>query len=193
MRLTIILLCLICAGWATGLLVFIGVLPTASDEPPAPAEGVVVFTGAGARITAGLELLNSGAGARLLISGVNPEITRERIKNLWPGEASLFECCVDLGHQARSTEGNAAEVRAWADAHGFKHLILVTSDYHMPRALLETRANLAGVEISAYPVASGLLDEKGRPASADAWRMFAIEYSKFLTVCIKTLFAPRSH
>ncbi|HXI86646.1 MAG TPA: YdcF family protein, partial [Parvularculaceae bacterium] len=91
-----------------------------------------------------------------------------------------------LGVEARSTEGNAREVRDWARAHGFKSLILVTSDYHMPRALLETRAQLPEVKVIAYPVESGYLDSRNRPSGWAAWRQFAVEYSKFLAVRVKT-------
>lgn len=193
MRQAVVALIFVCVAWAAGLLVFVSGLPAPSASAPEPADGIVVFTGAGARITAGMELLNNGAGSRLLISGVNPEITRELIQNMWPGEPALFECCVDLGLEARSTEGNAEEVRDWAKAHGFRRLILVTSDYHMPRALLETRSSLSDVEIVAYSVASGLLDEKSRPSSLGAWRKLAVEYSKFLAVRVKTVFLPHGH
>ncbi len=190
MRLVIMVLAGVGLLWASGLVVFILVLPQPSSGVAVPADGVVVFTGAGARITAGMDLLNKGAGSRLLISGVNPEITRSSIQAMWTGETDLFECCVDLGLEARSTEGNAAEVRDWANTHGFTRLILVTSDYHMPRALLETRTNLADIEIAAYPVPSGLLNANRQPTSISALRKLAVEYSKYVAVCVKTFVAP---
>lgn len=192
MRRGILVLSGIVLVWAIGLIVFIRTLPQPIGEAPAPADGVVVFTGAGTRITAGMDLLSSGAGARLLISGVNPEINRASIEAMWTGEAALFECCVDLGLEARSTEGNAYEVRDWALTYGFSRLILVTSDYHMPRALRETRTSLANVEIAPYPVASGLRSAQGRPTSLTAARKLAVEYTKFLAVCVKTFVTPRS-
>ena len=174
-------------AWAAGLLVFLTVLPERQAER-AQADGIVVYTGVGgARIATAMELLGHGAGKRLLISGVNPEISREEVAKLWPGEADGFDCCVDLGHQARSTVGNAIEVRDWARRHGFRRIILVTSEYHMPRALLETRAQIPEAEILAYPVESGYLDAEGRPASIGALRPLAVEYTKFLAVRVKTL------
>lgn len=176
--------------WAIGLFLFIRAVPQASDAPVAKADGAVVYTGAGgARVTTGMTVLARGDVKRLLISGVNPGTSRAQLAEMWPGESDAFECCVDLGLEAQTTEGNAREVRDWTRAHGFTSLILVTSDYHMRRALLETRTQLPEAEIVAYPVESGYFDANGRPASAEAWRQLAFEYSKFLAVRAKTLIA----
>lgn len=151
------------------------------------ADAVVVYTGiGGGRIDAAMSLLGEGAGARLLISGVNPEISREELQRLWPGEPAAFECCVDLGREARSTVGNAREARAWAISNGFSSLILVTSDYHMPRALVETRDQLNEIDVTPYRVQSGYLNERGEPANSEAWKKLAIEYSKFLAALVKS-------
>jgi uncharacterized SAM-binding protein YcdF (DUF218 family) len=174
-------------AWAVGLLVFLGGLPAGAPQTGVRAEGVVVYTGVGGqRVSTGMSLLGEGAADRLLISGVNPRIQREELERLWRGAPEAFDCCVDLGREALSTQGNALEVREWALTHGFKSLILVTSDYHMPRALLETHDQLPDVEIIAYPVQSGYLDANGRPADVKAWRLLAVEYSKYLLVRVKT-------
>lgn len=174
--------------WAMGFFMFIRSLPESEAAVAAKADGAVVYTGlGGARVTTGMSVLARGDVKRLLISGVNKGTSRSQLAQLWPGEADAFECCVDLGLEAQSTEGNAREVRDWARAHGFTSLILVTSDYHMPRALLETRAQLPEATIIAYPVESGFLDAKGGPATGDAWRQLAFEYSKFLAVRVRTL------
>jgi uncharacterized SAM-binding protein YcdF (DUF218 family) len=174
-------------AWVAGLAVFLAALP---KQPPAPAhaDGIVVYTGVGgARIATAMSLLGDGAGRRLLISGVNPQISRDEVAKLWPGEPSAFDCCVDLGLEARSTTGNAIEVREWARRNDFRSIILVTSDYHMPRALLETRAQIPDAEIVPYPVGSGLVGEGGLPSSIAACRPLAVEYTKYLAVRVKTL------
>lgn len=175
-------------AWAVGLLVFIRELPAPASGAGAKADGVVVYTGiGGARVATGMSLMQSGAGARLLISGVNPNTTREEVAKQWEGDLDGFDCCVDLGLEAQSTAGNAHEVRDWANSHGFRSLILVTSDYHMPRALLETRTQLPEAEIIAHPVESGYLDASGKPKNLGAWRQLAYEYTKFLAVRVRTL------
>lgn len=178
--------------WVAGLAIFLASLPRAGSVPAARADGIVVYTGIGGeRIATAMALLGEGAGTRLLISGVNPDITREELVKLWPGDAAAFECCIDLGHEARSTVGNAKEVRDWAAKNGFLSIILVTSDYHMPRALLETRAQMPGTKIVAHPVESGYLDADGKPSGRKAVKPLAIEYSKYLAVRVRTLLPAR--
>ncbi len=176
----------IALGWGAGLAVFVSGLPKPLDTPPAAADGVVVFTGGGDRVETAMALLSQGAGKRLLISGVNPSVRRPELAAMWPGDPELFECCVDLGLEAQTTEGNASELDNWARSHGYRSLILVTSEYHMPRALIETRDRLHDIEITPYPVASGHLGAGGKPSTLADWRRVSGEYSKYLFARAKT-------
>ncbi|MDZ7629105.1 MAG: YdcF family protein [Parvularculaceae bacterium] len=174
-------------AWVAGLFVFIAELPEPAGGAP-KADGVVVFTGRnGERVTAAMTLLSDGAAKRLLISGVNPSVTRPDLAKLWPGDLALFDCCVDLGLQAQTTTGNATELDAWARTHGFSSLILVTSEFHMPRALVEAEDRLPEVTIMPYAVASGLIGPEGRPSTFEDWRRVGGEYSKFLYARAKTM------
>ncbi len=174
-------------AWTAGLFVFVAELPAPARARPPAADGVVVFTGGGERVAAAMALLNDGAAERLLISGVNPTVTRPDLAELWPGEPARFECCVDLGLQAQTTTGNATEMDAWTRANGFSSLILVTSEFHMPRALVEAQERLPDVAITPFAVASGLIGPEGRPASLDDWRRVGAEYTKFLYARVKTM------
>lgn len=175
-------------AWAIGFWFFLREMAHAPLSPPGlKADAVVVYTGlGGSRISAAMNLLGEGAGERLLISGVNRNIKRQELAELWPGEPAGFECCVDLGWEAQTTVGNAREVRDWAKSHDFDSLILVTSDYHMPRALLETRSELPEVAVEAYRVDSGYLQGNGLPADQAAAKQLAVEYSKFLAAVVKS-------
>ncbi len=177
-------------AWALGFVLFVVRLPAPSIDKPRLADGVVVYTGGGgARISAAMAIFANGAGERLLISGVHPDTTRERLSELWTGETERFNCCVDLGRQALTTKGNAGELTEWAQANNYKKIVLVTSDYHMPRAVVATRAKMKDAELTPFVVASGYLDENKRPASAQAVSKLAGEYSKFLLAYTNALFA----
>jgi uncharacterized SAM-binding protein YcdF (DUF218 family) len=183
-------LLLLALAWAAGLALFIGKLPrTPARDTLSLADAVVVYTGDNARVSTAMALLSDGAGARLLISGVNPTTTKPQLAELWTGDPALFDCCVDLGPLARTTDGNARELEAWATKYGFRSLILVTSDYHMPRALVETRDELPAVKVTPYAVASDLLDPRGLPASRTDWKRISEEYTKYLAARVKTLFS----
>ncbi len=117
------------------------------------ADGIVVLTGgSGLRIAAGMDLLATGIGERLLISGVNPDVTLDQLAASAGGDPGLYECCVDIGYQATTTLENAEEVSAWAETNGYDRLVLVTSNYHMPRARFLLSRDAEGVEFIAYPV-----------------------------------------
>ncbi|MEO0981907.1 MAG: YdcF family protein [Pseudomonadota bacterium] len=125
-----------------------------AERPDRPsADAVVSLTGGSTlRIRTGVELVAAGAGERLLVSGVNPQTTMDDIRADIKGEASVYECCVDLGWEARTTIGNATEASAWAEKNGYGSLIIVTSDYHMPRSLIELQRAMPDIRLSPYPV-----------------------------------------
>jgi uncharacterized SAM-binding protein YcdF (DUF218 family) len=154
---------------------------TANDS----ADGVVVLTGGPDRIADAMDLLASGRGKRLLITGVNPATRLEELAHLMPRYAAMFNCCVDLDRSATNTIGNAVESRRWARARGFNSLIIVTSDYHMPRAMAELRHQLPGVRLIAYPVVTDRT--RGEPwwYHAVTARTLAIEYVKFVAALVR--------
>ncbi len=174
--------------WAGGLVLFIAALPKPAEQAPDKVEGVAVYTGGGGtRISTAMAIFADGAGERLLISGVHPDTSAARLSDFWVGPKDQFDCCVDLGREALSTEGNAGELNAWATSHRFNNIILVTSDYHMPRALAVTRARMPNATIIPYAVGSGYLNDQGRPASLQAGLKLAGEYTKFLLARVKAL------
>ncbi|HEY5290101.1 MAG TPA: YdcF family protein, partial [Caulobacteraceae bacterium] len=114
--------------WAAGLMEFADriVRLTPPDEP-APADGVIALTGGSdLRLQAAADLLEGGKGKRLLLSGVNRRATRGDLWNVTGAAKPLFDCCVDLGLTAADTLGNARESAQWANAMGYRKLILVT-------------------------------------------------------------------
>ncbi len=170
--------------WVVGLLTFAGRVDAlvTPDRPPA-ADGVVSLTGSSnARLREGMQLLEDGRARRLLISGVNREATRAEVRRVARGDPRLWRCCVDLGFEAESTLGNAQETARWARRYGFRRLLVVTADYHMPRSLLELRAALPGVELIAYPVVTPDLRAESWWRDGGSARRMVVEYLKYLAV-----------
>src|SRR6202167_260424 len=124
-------------AFVLGFFVFLWLLLAEEVELDRNADGIVVLTGGTSRITDSLELLAAGRGKRLLITGVNPGTTTGEIARHVVDYDRLLACCVDLDYSALNTLGNAVQTRRWALDHGFHSLIVVTSSYHMPRALAE--------------------------------------------------------
>ncbi len=146
-----------------------------------PGVAVVALTGGSDRIEDALDLLEKGYAGRLLITGVNPSLTRADVARLAPRLARLIECCVDLGYEARNTIGNALEARQWLAAHDLRGpVIVVTSNYHMPRALAELAHELPGVELIPFPVVSERLRNGAWWNDLGVARLWAGEYVKYL-------------
>jgi len=166
---------------AVGFLSFVSQI---EQHPPARvehAQGMIVLTGGADRVSDAIELFSRGYADRLLITGVNQAITKAEIARLNPRSRELIECCVDLGYAAVNTIGNAREARIWAEQSGISHsLIVVTSNYHMPRAMAELRHELPGYELRAYPVVTFRMRDASWWRSMSAARVLGTEYLKYI-------------
>lgn len=173
--------------WLVGLFAFAERVRSLAPAPePERADAIVALTGPSAeRVNAAIRLLEQDKGERVLISGVNPEVRRQELRELTPGSNRLFNCCVDLGFEAETTTGNAAEIAAWARSKGYDSLIVVTSDYHMPRSLMEIRSAAPGVELTPYAVETPSLDNSRWWRAAVTARRMTLEYMKYLAVMVR--------
>lgn len=164
-----------------GFLIFYQHVATMRPPENPKADAIVVLTGGYQRVDQGVLLLANGSGRRLLISGVNPATTGNQIRLLTRSPSDLFSCCVDIGHDALDTAGNARETARWIKAHDFRTVLLVTNNYHMPRSLAEIRRADDHSVFIAYPVEAGLSlgDLAANPLLI---RTLASEYVKFLLV-----------
>jgi uncharacterized SAM-binding protein YcdF (DUF218 family) len=145
------------------------------------ADGIVALTGGAARIDGALQLLAEGRAGRLLISGVNPSVTPDILaKTVASDGKNAMGCCVDLGHDARDTIGNAAETRSWATDKGYASLIVVTSDYHMARSMAELETVMPATRLIAYPVSNPELHLARWWSDPDAFGLLMREYVKYL-------------
>jgi uncharacterized SAM-binding protein YcdF (DUF218 family) len=173
------------AALIAGFFVYVNEIPSAQTRTTRSADGIVVLTGAAQRMTDAIELLANKRGQRLLVSGVNPAITNDELKKQIPDFARLSECCIDLGHEAQNTFGNAVETAAWAKKHGFKTLLVVTSAWHMPRALVELERETDGIELIPYPVVTERMREQNWWTSPQVARLLVFEYLKYLAAVVR--------
>jgi len=177
----------LCAlGFAGGYVWF--ALSLAREEPKldVKAEGVVVFTGGSDRVLEAAELLARGQARRLLITGVNRATHSSDLARRLPVSRELFNCCVDLGYQALDTVGNARETRQWAEVHNItRSLIVVTSNYHMPRAMVELSAALPELKLYPYPVVSEHVNLADWASDPGVIRLIGGEYVKFLGALLR--------
>lgn len=170
--------------WVVGLVAFAQRIErlTPATEPPV-ADAVVALTGASdLRLEAAVRLLERGKGRRLLLSGVNKDASRADVQAVTGAVKPIYDCCVDLGYTAADTVGNAGEIAEWAAGKGYDDLIVVTSDYHMPRAMLLIRSAMPHAKLTPYPVVTGLVDARHWWRRSGDARRLAIEYCKYLAI-----------
>lgn len=154
------------------------------------ADGIVALTGGAFRITDAVDLLAAGRGHRLLITGVNPATNAHELARRVPAYERLFACCIDLDHSAVNTIGNAIEARRWSNDHGFRSLLVVTSNYHMPRALAELAHQLPAAELIPYPVVNEKRPVQGWWQSTGTARLLVSEYVKYILAIVRMQIEP---
>lgn len=180
-----------------GLAMFIGgfglfassVSNLATPKEQDKADAIIVLTGGQARLDAALDLLKSGKGERLLISGVNPATGRRALQHATGGDNKLFSCCVDFDYNALDTIGNAEESAKWVRDHKYDSVILVTNNYHMPRSLLEIGRRV-DADIRPYPVVNTRLSAGRWLMEPEALRVLFTEYTKYLAAIARGLMPP---
>jgi uncharacterized SAM-binding protein YcdF (DUF218 family) len=120
-------------------------------------EAIVVLTGDKGRIPKALELLRERGSPLLIISGVGKGATLVDVINNQGGAAGNIRELwnrIELEAKSQSTIENVYESGKILLEKKNKRVILVTSDYHMPRSLGIFRRVLPQQEIFPYPIKS---------------------------------------
>ncbi len=163
-------------GW------FLWIVPNEEAPIGRAADGIVVLTGGASRTADGMELLAAGKGKRLLISGAHRTTNQAELVRLLPEHEKIITCCVDVDRAALNTVGNATGTRQWVKERGFNSLIVVTSNYHMPRAMAELANQLPDVDLIPFPVISAKSAGWTQAASA---RLLVSEYVKYIVAVLR--------
>jgi uncharacterized SAM-binding protein YcdF (DUF218 family) len=172
-------------GAGVGFIAFLSQLRGAEIRPARNADGIVVLTGGSSRVSDAMELLAGGYGKRLLISGVHPTNAASDISRSLPDNQSLLGCCVDLDRSAVNTRSNAAETRRWARDRGFKSLIVVTSNYHIPRAIVELSHAMPDITLIPFAVVGEKWRDEPWWTSGATLRLLLSEYVKYVAVEVR--------
>lgn len=135
----------------TGIIVLGGAL----DGELTEARGEPSLITGGARLTAGVELARRYPQARLVFTGGSASLTREvqgeakGVHDLWLA-LGVPESQMSFEEASRNTWENALFTRDLLAPKPGEHWLLVTSAWHMPRAMGIFRR--VGFDVTAYPV-----------------------------------------
>jgi uncharacterized SAM-binding protein YcdF (DUF218 family) len=110
------------------------------DDPPAHADAIVVLSDDnyfGERAARAAELFKAGWAPRVVASGRNlrpyasiAELMEHDLKDRGVPESAV----VRFPNRAENTREEAAAVSEFVASHGWKHILVVTSNYHTRRA-----------------------------------------------------------
>jgi uncharacterized SAM-binding protein YcdF (DUF218 family) len=175
---------------AAGFVWFVERLPDSEPVLQRNADAIVVLTGGSSRVVDGIELLAAGRGQRLLISGVHRATNRGEISRVAPEHERVLRCCVDLDRSAMNTLGNAIGTRRWVSDRGFRSVIVVTSSYHMPRAVAELSHQMPSVTLIPFPVLSDRMRAEPWWSSATTAKLLFSEYVKYMYAVVRMRLYP---
>ena len=176
-----------------GFVIFVTCLPKAPGDLH-HIQGIVALTGGEMRIDAAYRLFKNHVGQRLLISGVNPGTSKDKLIEIVDGNDQPVTTAeqeakeelnkkIDLGYAAENTLGNAREAAAWARFYRYRTIMIVTARYHMPRSLTEFHEAMPWAEIVPYPIDPESIP-KGWWYNLRALRVLHGEYAKYLAAAV---------
>lgn len=170
------------AVWGVGLVRFATQIPDAVADPDTTTDAIVVLTGGSGRLDAGLELLANKRAPKLFVSGVYRGVDVARLLEVSKRSPQDIDCCIEVGHSASDTAGNAQETAAWMSTHGYRSLRLVTSSYHLARGLLEFRLAMPSVHLVPHPVFAETVKQDRWWAWPGTASLIVGEFNKYLLV-----------
>lgn len=188
--------------WLAGFVWFLQLIPTENNSPNDrrvdTADAIIVLTGGVGRLEYGLTLLAEKHAPVLFVSGAGentsvpdllhtlPDALQETLNTLPAGS-------IMLGHDAENTIGNAQETARWLAGTHYHHILLVTSNYHMPRSLVEFSALLPHITITPAPVFPDNLDLTHWWQQSDDRMLLLSEYHKYLASKLRHWFVSATH
>jgi uncharacterized SAM-binding protein YcdF (DUF218 family) len=176
--------------WIIGLGVYLYYIQTMQPYQ-GNAEAIVVLTGGEGRIETGLKLLAANKAPVMLISGVHRNVTVSDLIHLYHQDTNLAPK-IELGYAAQDTSGNADETAAWVEKHHVQSMIIVTANYHMPRAMLHLGTQLPDTALYPYPVRANILRYGDWLKNPAARELIIEEYNKFILTWPQILFLKKN-
>ena len=186
---TVIIIFFLLTAFCYGISDFLGKIPSKQSKiSTAQSDGIVVLTGGNNRLKQGIKLLINKKAKKLFISGVyrgNDVLRLLAIQKQNPDEVL---CCINIGYNATSTNGNAEETAEWVKNLGYKSIRLVTANYHMPRSLVLFRSAMPNIRIIPHPVYPSKFKYKKWWLSGRTINLVISEYFKYIIANFTSVF-----
>lgn len=159
------------------------------------SSNIVILTGGTNRIKDGLKIIEgfrkeNKNNYKILVSGTGTGFTKNSLKKkLGPNfNPKLIQCCIDLDSVSKNTFTNASETFKWAKKNDIKEFILITSNYHMPRAILEFENIMPNLKIYTYTITPDRHEIENWLSSYQTFGLVFTEYCKYIVANLRIKF-----
>ena len=153
---------------------------------------IVILTGGANRIKDGLKIIENFQNSKninykILVSGTGMGFTKSSLKKkLGPNfNSQLIECCIELDSVSKNTLTNASETFKWTKKNDIKEFILITSNYHMPRAILEFKNIMPNLKIHTYAITPDKHEIENWLSSYQTFGLVFTEYFKYIVANLR--------
>ena len=118
-------------------------------------ENFIVLTGGNNRVKKSLQIFFEikSKNKNLFISGVGKGFNKKILKKLIPqnkNNEKIIQCCIQIEGISKNTFSNAVESLKWVKSKKINSFVLLTNNYHMPRAMLEFKSIFKDINITPY-------------------------------------------
>ena len=115
----------------------------------------IVLTGGDNRVKKSLKIFFQieNKNKNLFISGVGQGFNKKTLKKITqnnPNYNKIIDCCIQIEGISRNTFSNAVESLKWVKSKKINSFVLLTNNYHMPRAMLEFKSIFNDIKITPY-------------------------------------------
>ena len=158
----------------------------------AEISNIIILTGGTNRIKDGLKIIDDlkkseTINFKILVSGTGKGFTKNSLKKqLGPNfNSKLIECCIELDSVSTNTFSNAVESLKWTQKNNIKEFILITSNYHMPRAFLEFKNTMPNLKIHTFSITPKKLDVGKWLYSYQTFSLIFKEFCKYIVANVR--------
>ncbi len=160
--------------WIVNFYDFVSYVYNKTNQTAKKSDIIVALTGGANRVDEAFTLLRKDMADTLFISGVYKGTTLKAISSDVIPDKTII-----LGKAAKNTLENAQEIANYVARNNLKSIILVTSSYHMKRAILDVKTFMPDVVISPYNVYSkAIYPDKWWGWPMTAW-LLLYEHTKY--------------
>ena len=115
----------------------------------------IVLTGGDNRVKKSLKIFFQikNKNKNLFISGVGKGFNKKTLNKLTqknPNYTKIIDCCIQIEGISRNTFSNAVESFKWVKSKKINSFVLLTNNYHMPRAMLEFKSIFNDIKITPH-------------------------------------------